>query len=137
MQCDEKKQICLNYAANVPEWQLDMALQAVADIGATISALGKVQKAVAGDMAWLRAHPGEDYLGTIPIDRVKACNDAARALGSALYALEVILTQSDQFGFAKGLAFTTEAAYNTSHAALKDRCRMHGWSEVTHHHGES
>lgn len=107
MQCDEKKQICLNYAANVPEWQLDMALQAVADIGAACSDLGKVQKAVAG------------------------------ALGAALYALEVILAQSDQFGFAKGLAFTAEAAYNTSHAALKDRCRMHGWSEVTHHHGES
>ena len=57
MQCDEKKQICLNYAANVPEWQLDMALQAVADIGAACGALGKVQKAVAGYMAWLRALP--------------------------------------------------------------------------------
>lgn len=137
MQCDEKKQICLNYATNVPEWQMDMALQAVADIGAACSDLGKVQKAFAGDMAWMRAHPGEDYLGTIPIDRVKACTDAAGALGAALYALEVILAQSDQFGFAKGMAFTAEAAYNASHAALKNRCRMHGWSEVTHHHGES
>ncbi len=137
MQCDEKKQTCLNYASNVPEWTLDMALQAVADIGSTISALGKVQKAVAGDMAWLRAHPGEDYLGTIPIDRVKACNDAAGALGSALYALEVILAQSDQFGFAKGLAFTAEAAYNTSHAALKDRCRKHGCPEVAYQHGKA
>lgn len=135
MQCDEKKQICLNYATNVPEWQLDMALQAVADIGAACSDLGKVQKAVAGDMAWMRAHPGEDYLGTIPIDRVKACTDAAGALGAALYALEVILAQSDQFGFAKGMAFTAEAAYSAAHAALKNRCRMHGWSEVTHHHG--
>lgn len=137
MQCDEKKQTCLNYASNVPEWTLDMALQAVADIGSTISALGKVQKAVAGDMAWLRAHPGEDYLGTIPIDRVKACNDAAGALGSALYALEVILAQSAQFGFAKGLAFTAEAAYNTSHAALKDRCRKHGCPEVAYQHGKA
>lgn len=33
MQCDEKKQVCLNYASNVPEWQLGLTLGAIADIG--------------------------------------------------------------------------------------------------------
>ena len=46
MQCDEKKQICLNYAANVPEWQMGLTLEALAALGEVSSTCGKVQKAV-------------------------------------------------------------------------------------------
>ena len=137
MQCDEKKQICLNYASNVPEWQLDITLKSLADLGAAVGAIGKVQKAVAGDLAWLRQHPDSEYLGTIPIDRVRACQDAAETLGSAMYALENILNQSCQFGFAKDLAYMAEASYNTSHVALEDRCRKHGCPEVAYQHGKT
>lgn len=94
MQCDEKKQICLNYAANVPEWQMGLTLEALAALGEVSSTCGKVQKAVAGDMAWTKLHPDSEYLGTLPINRVKACNEAASALGKALWALEVLLAQS-------------------------------------------
>lgn len=137
MQCDEKKQICLNYASNVPEWQLDITLKSLADIGAAVCALGKVQKAVAGDLAWTKQHPNGKYMGTIPVDRVRACNDAAKSLGEAMYALETILVQSDQFGFAKSLTYAAEAAYDTSHVGLEDRCRKHGCPEVAYQHGKA
>lgn len=135
MQCDDKKQICLNYATNVPEWQLGLSLEAFAALGEVSSACGKVQKAIAGDMAWLKLHPACDYVGTIPINRSQACQDAASALGRALYALEILLAQSNQFGFAYGLARDAEATYTTSHSDLEDMCRRHGCEEVAYKHG--
>lgn len=120
MQCDERKQICLNYAANVPEWQMGLTLEALAALGEVSSTCGKVQKAVAGDMAWTKLHPDSEYLGTLPINRVNACKEAASALGKALWALEVLLAQSEQFGFAFGLALGTESAYGTQHDVLED-----------------
>lgn len=137
MQCDEKKQICLNYASNVPEWQLDITLKSLADLGAAVCAIGKVQTAVAGDLAWMKQHPDSEYLGTIPVGRVRACQEAAAFFGSAMYALENILAQSSQFGFAKDLAYMAEASYNTAHVALEDRCRKHGCPEVAYRHGKS
>lgn len=112
MHCDEKKQICLNYASNVPEWQLGLTLGALADIGEAVSTLGKVQKAVAGDLAWTKNNPDCVYMGTIPTDRALACKNAADALGKAMYALEVVLTQSSLFPTAKDLAIAADAAYN-------------------------
>lgn len=137
MQCDEKKQICLNYASNVPEWQLGLTLGGLADIGEAVSTLGKVQKAVAGDLAWTKNNPDSTYMGTYPIDRQLACKNAAEALGKAMYALEVILTQSSQFSTAKDLAYEAEAAYNVQHIALQSRCRVHGCQEVAYKHGEN
>ena len=46
MQCDEKKEICLNYAANVPEWKLALILDALAKLGDASRCCGTVQKAV-------------------------------------------------------------------------------------------
>lgn len=135
MQCDERKQICLNYATNVPEWQLGLTLEALAALGEASSACGKVQKAVAGDLAWTKLHPDSEYLGTVPINRVNACKNAALALGKALWALEVLLAQSDQFGFASGLALDAEAAYGSQHHVLEDMCRKHGCAEVAYKHG--
>lgn len=135
MQCDERKQICLNYAANVPEWQMGLTLEALAALGEVSSTCGKVQKAVAGDMAWTKLHPDSEYLGTLPINRVNACKEAASALGKALWALEVLLAQSEQFGFAFGLALDTESAYGTQHDVLEDICRTHGCAEVAYNHG--
>ena len=135
MQCDEIKQICLNYATNVPEWKLGLILDAVALLGDASSKCGKVQMAIAGDLAWMKLHPNSEYLGTIPIDRVQACIDAAYSLGKALYALEILLAQSDQFGFASRLAGDAEASYSTAHSVLKDLCRKHGCDEVAYKHG--
>lgn len=129
MHCDEKKQICLNYASNVPEWQLGLTLGALADIGEAVSTLGKVQKAVAGDLAWTKNNPDCVYMGTIPTDRALACKNAADALGKAMYALEVVLTQSSLFPTAKDLAIAADAAYNgTAPIAAKpvSRARMPG-----------
>lgn len=137
MQCDEKKQICLNYAINVPEWQLGLTLGALADIGESVSTLGKVQKAVAGDLSWSTNNPESTYMGTYPIDRQLACKNAAEALGKAMYALEVILTQSSPFTTAKDLAYEAEAAYTVQHTALQSRCRVHGCPEVAYKHGEN
>lgn len=133
MQCDEKKQVCLNYASNVPEWQLGLTLGALADIGEAVSTLGKVQKAVAGDLAWSKNNPDSTY----PIDRQLACKNAAEALGKAMYALEVILAQSSPFTTAKDLAYEAEAAYTVQHTALQSRCRVHGCPEVAYKHGEN
>lgn len=94
MHCDEKKQICLNYASNVPEWQLGLTLGALADIGEAVSTLGK-----------------------------------------AMYALEVVLTQSSLFPTAKDLAIAADAAYNVQHLSLQNRCRVHGCPEVAYKHG--
>lgn len=135
MQCDERKQICLTYATNVPEWQMGLTLEALAALGEVSSTCGKVQKAVAGDLAWTKLHPDSEYLGTLAINRVKVCNEAASALGKALWALEVLLAQSEQFGFAFGLARGTESAYGTQHEVLEDRCRTHGCAEVAYNHG--
>jgi hypothetical protein len=135
MQCSEKGKICLNYAFNVPEWQLDMTLDALAALGAAVSACGKVQKAVAGDLAWIKRHPNSMYMGTEPIDRARACNEAATALGRAVYALEVILCQSSQFGFAHDLARAAQTGYNVEHVALETRCREHGCEDVAYKHG--
>lgn len=85
----------------------------------------------------MKQHPDSEYLWTIPIDRVRACQDAACALGSAMYALEGILVQSDHFGYAKDLAYMAETSYNTAHVALEDRCRKHGCPEVAYRHGKS
>lgn len=137
MQCDEKKQTFLNYASNVPEWQLGLTLGALADIGEAVSTLGKVQKAVAGDLAWSTNNPESTYMGTYPIDRQIACKNAAEALGKAMYALEVILTQSSPFTTAKDLAYEAEAAYTVQHSALQSRCRVHGCPEVAYKHGEN
>lgn len=86
-------------------------------------------------MAWKKLHPDSEYLGTLPINRVKACKEAASALGKALWALEVLLAQSEQFGFAFGLALGTESAYGTQHDVLEDICRRHGCAEVAYNHG--
>lgn len=135
MQCDEKKQICLNYVTNVPEWQTALTLENLAAFGAAVRALGNLEKSIAGDLAWEKMNPDDPYLGTEPIDRVHACNEAAYAMGEALFALEMILAQSSQFGSAKNLASAAESAYSTKHAILEDRCRRHGCQEVAYHHG--
>lgn len=70
----------MNYATNVPEWQMGLTLEALAALGEVSSTCGKVQKAVAGDLAWTKIHPDSEYLGTLSINRVKACNEAASAL---------------------------------------------------------
>lgn len=74
-------------------------------------------------------------MGTFPIDRQLACKNAAEALGKALYALEVVLTQSSLFGTAKDLAIMADAAYNVQHLTLQSRCRVHGCQEVAYEHG--
>ena len=132
---DEKKQICLNYATNVPEWQLALTLDALARLGDASRYCGAVQKAVAGDLAWMKLHPDSEYIGTLPIDRVKSCQEAARALGGALYALEIVLAQADSFSFAKDLAGGADATYNGAHVDLEDMCRKHGCSEVVYKNG--
>lgn len=135
MHCTEKGKICLNYASNVPEWTLDMTLDALADLGAAVSACGRVQKAVAGDLAWIKRHPDSMYMGTEPIDRVRACNEAAHALGRAVYALEVVLCQSSAFSYAHDLAYAAQTGYDHEHVALETRCRQHGCEEVAYKHG--
>nr|DAI04569.1 MAG TPA: hypothetical protein [Caudoviricetes sp.] len=135
MHCDERKQICLNYAGNVPEWQLGLTLDALANIADAVSTLGKVQKAVAGDLAWIKNNPDSIYMGTIPIDRERACKAASDALGKAMYALEIVSMQSYPFSGTKDLATNAEVTYNTQHAALEDRCRRHGCPEVAYRHG--
>lgn len=135
MQCDEKGEICLNYMTSVPEWQTPLMLDAVAKLGAAMSACGTVQKAIVGDMAWSKMHPDSTYMGTIPIDRIKACEEAARTLGSAVYALEILLAQSDLFGYAKQLAHSADTAYNIEHAELEALCRKRGCREVGYSHG--
>lgn len=134
---EEKKQICLNYAANVPEWQLALTLDALARLGDVSRYCGTVQKAVAGDLAWMKLHPDSEYIGTLPIDRVKACQEAARALGGALYALEIVLAQADSFSFAKDLAGGADATYNGAHVTLEEMCRKHGCSEAAYKHGQN
>lgn len=63
MQCDEKKEICLNYAANVPEWKLSLILDALAKLGDASRCCGTVQKAVAGGQSYMRLHPDSEYAG--------------------------------------------------------------------------
>lgn len=135
MQCDEKSEICLNYMTSVPEWQTPLMMDAAAKLGAAMSACGKVQKAVLGDLAWSKLHPDSSFLGTMPIDRAKACQEAAGSLGAAVYALEILLAQSDLFGYAKQLAHSADTAYNIEHAELEKLCRKHGCREVGYPHG--
>lgn len=80
MQCDEKKEICLNYAANVPEWKLALILDALAKLGDASRCCGTVQKAVAGGQSYMRLHPDSEYAGEDQADYVHICQEAARAL---------------------------------------------------------
>ena len=83
MQCDEKKEICLNYAANVPEWKLSLILDALAKLGDASRCCGTVQKAVAGGQSYMRLHPDSEYAGEDQADYVHICQEAARAYWAA------------------------------------------------------
>lgn len=106
MQCDEKKEICLNYAANIPEWKLALILDALAKLGDASRCCGTVQKAVAGGQSYMRLHPDREYTGEDQADYVHICQEAARALGRAVYAVEIVLSQSECFGLTKDLAYS-------------------------------
>lgn len=137
MQCDEKKEICLNYAANIPEWKLALILDALAKLGDASRCCGTVQKAVAGGQSYMRLHPDREYTGEDQADYVHICQEAARALGRAVYAVEIVLSQSDCFCPAKDLAYGAETAYNSSYAELESMCRKHGCKEVEYKHGQN
>ena len=77
MQCDEKKQICLNYATNVPEWQMDMALQAVADIAGSCHA--QILPQHSGAAAVIRhSNDGSDVTG-IQLQTPQQCTQSGSA----------------------------------------------------------
>lgn len=137
MQCDEKKEICLNYAANIPEWKLALILDALAKLGDASRCCGTVQKAVAGGQSYMRLHPDSEYAGEDQACYVHICQEAARALGRAVYAVEIVLSQSDCFWLAKDLAYMAETAYNSSYAELESMCREHGCKEVEYKHGQN
>lgn len=137
MQCDEKKEICLNYAANVPEWKLALILDALAKLGDASRCCGTVQKAVAGGQSYMRLHPDSEYAGEDQADYVHICQEAPRALGRAVYAVEIVLSQSDCFRLAKDLAYMAETAYNSSYAELESMCRKRGCKEVEYKHGQN
>lgn len=137
MQCDEKKEICLNYAANVPEWKLALILDALAKLGDASRCCGTVQKAVAGEQSYMRLHPDREYTGADQADYVHICQEAARALGRAVYAVEIVLSQSECFGLTKDLAYSAEAAYSSAYAELESMCRKHGCREVEYKHGQN
>ena len=65
------------------------------------------------------------------------CQEAARALGRAVYAVEIVLSQSDCFRLAKDLAYMAETAYNSSYAELESMCRKRGCKEVEYKHGQN
>ena len=85
----------------------------------------------------LGLHPDSEYAGEDQADYVHICQEAARALGRAVYAVEIVLSQSDCFGLAKDLAYMAETAYNSSYAELESMCRKHGCKEVEYKHGQN
>lgn len=85
----------------------------------------------------MRLHPDSEYAGEDQADYVHICQEAARALGRAVYAVEIVLSQSDCFGLAKDLAYMGETAYNSSYAELESMCRKHGCKEVEYKHGQN
>ena len=97
--------------------------------------MAKCRKQLPVALRGQKNNPDCVYTGTIPTDRALACKNAAEALGKAMYALEVILTQSSLFPTAKDLSIAADAAYNVQHLTLQSRCRVHGCPEVAYKHG--
>lgn len=137
MQLSEKNEICLNYASNVPEWTLDIQQRAVSKLAKASQKCSNVAYLVTSDIAYVQRHPGGIYYGMPPEGLTKSCQEAAQAVGEAVCALEELLSQADQFGFAKQLAAYADVAYNTEHVELENRCRVHGCPEVSYHHGKA
>lgn len=133
MVCDEKKQACLNYAANVPEWVLTDQLKAIQALSGCACQLTDIVQALTGGLVYDRyEHP---YAGDNDRpDYSQKLGAAGYLIGDAVCALEVLAAQSP-FSYAKTLVENAEAAYSTQHALLEERCRKHGMEEVAYHHG--
>lgn len=85
----------------------------------------------------MRLHPDREYMGEDQADYVHICQEAAGALGRAVYAVEIVLSQSECFGLTKDLAYSAETAYSSAYAELESMCRMHGCREVEYKHGQN
>lgn len=110
----------------MPEWKLALILDALAKLGDASRCCGTVQKAVAGGQSYMRLHPDSEYAGEDRADYVHICQEEVRALGRAVYAVEIVLSQSECFGMIKDLAYGAETAYNSSYAELESMCRKRG-----------
>lgn len=135
MQCDEKRQICLNYAANVPEWSLALQLNAIKKLNRTAQMCNQLSAIIAGGLSYDRTHPGSYDRSEAPAGFSIICSDTAKALGEGVCAVEDISAQADLFGFTKQLAASAEIAYQTGQLELEDLCRKHGCTEVAYKHG--
>lgn len=133
MTCDEKKQLCLNYAANVPEWILIDQLSAIQALTACASTLTDIVQALTDGMIYDRCyHP---YAGDNDRpDFSKEIEDAGYTVGRAVFALETLSAESP-FSFVQNPTSKAEASYITQHSQLEDRCRRHGMMEVAYQHG--
>lgn len=147
MQNDETREICLNYAASVPEWNLALKHEAASELARCAAELMKVSQMMLASDAADRLHPDRFDYGLAPRGYASAISDAKYSLGDAAFALEIVIALAragDVFphigfpregsGLRNVLAGVT-AAYGTKSAWLEDLCRRHGCEEVAYRHG--
>lgn len=133
MVCDEKKQACLNYAANVPEWVLTDQLKAIQALSGCACQLTDIVQALTDGLVYDRyEHP---YAGNNDRpDFSRELRDAGYLVGKAVFALEVLGAQNP-FSNMMTPALNAESSYKAEHGLLAERCREHGMEEVKSYHG--
>lgn len=135
MQCDEKRQICLNYASNVPEWTLALQLDAVSKLQKLQRCSAELSEKFTACLSYDKLHPNDIDYGEPPQYVTDSCYRLVDSMGDALAAAEMLLTLAEQFPFAAHLADRMETAYSVAQIDLESTCRRHGCPEVAYKHG--
>lgn len=133
MVCDEKKQACLNYAANVPEWVLTDQLKAIQALSGCACQLTDIVQALTAGMIYDRYEHPYDREEDRP-DYSRQLREAGYFIGKSVYALEVLASENP-FSYVRDPSMNAEASYRTEHALLEERCQKHGMEEAAYHHG--
>lgn len=82
MQNDETREICLNYAASVPEWNLALKHEAASELAKCAAELMKVSQMMLASDAADRLHPDRFDYGLAPRGYAAAISDAKYSLGA-------------------------------------------------------
>lgn len=127
---DEAKRKCLNYAANVPEWNLALALDAVSRLNRTSEVCNALAKAITEEFSRPRLYPKNYYTEFGHPERVaQLIRDVPGAIGDALFSVELLTSLVDTFPRPEDMEHRVEFSYEISHKFLHDLCRDHGMKE--------
>lgn len=120
----ERRKSVLRYAVSVPEWNLALKHQAVADLSGCAQYLMSVNRMMLGSDASDRFWPDRLDSGLTPVGYAQTISDAEYSLGRAAVALEILtaladeqnvfpLSCSTQTGGLDDAMGSVEAAYNS------------------------